>query len=346
MLALPERIYLIQCYGIGELSIPAVIRLFNVKFPNTVLVQSTASRLVKKFLTTGSVHNIPKKKKNFDEDDISTVLAMDSLREQPKLSLRKRSEQTLISRSHLQRVYKARKVKPYKVRFLHTLEEGDEARRLEFCLTLGEKILEDRDFQRNIIFSDESTFTTNGVPSSQNCRYWSEQNPDYVINSKRQYFKKVNVWCAVSYRCGVIGPYFIEGRLNQHTYLNILNWFVDELPYEARCFSYFQHDGCPAHSTLGVCEWLNQHFQEKWIANAGHILWPPRSPDLTIMDFFFWGRIKQIVYSNRIPNDVEVLKNRIRDAVNSISLEEIRAAFNAFRTKIEECANKGGGLIE
>lgn len=346
MLTIPERIYLIQCYGIGELSIPEVIRRFNMKFPNRVLVKSTVSRLVKKFVTTGTVHNILKKKKNFDEDDVGTVLAMDSLRENPKLSLRKRYEETRVSKSHLQRIYEANKVKPYKVRFRHTLEEGDESRRLEFCLTLGEKILEDRNFHKNIIFSDESTFTTNGVPSSQNCRYWSKDNPNYVINSRRQYFKKVNVWCAISYHCGVIGPYFIEGRLNQHTYLNILNQFLDELPYEPRYFSYFQHDGCPAHSTFRVCEWLNEHFQERWIANAGPILWPPRSPDLTIMDFYFWGRIKQIVYLNRLPNDVEVLKNRITDAINSIPLEEIRAAFTAFRENIEECAIKGGELIE
>lgn len=287
-----------------------------------------------------------KKKKNFDEDDVSTVLAMDSLGEQPRLSLRKRSTELGISKTHLQRIYKGKKVKPFKVRFLHTLEEGDESRRLEFCLSLGEKILEDSAFHKNIIFSDESTFTTNGVLSSQNCRHWSENNPNYVINCRRQYFKKVNVWCAISYQFGVIGPYFIEGRLNQDSYLNILNQFLDDLPYELRLSSYFQHDGCPAHSTLRVCEWLNEHFQEKWIANAGPIFWPPRSPDLTIMDFYFWGRIKQMVYSNRIPNDTEVLKNRIREAINSISLEEIRVTFNKFRRNVEKCAGIGGGLIE
>lgn len=346
MLTLPERIYVIQCYGVGEISIPAVIRLFNLKFPDKILVKSTVSRLIKKFLTTGSVHDIPKKKNQFNEDDVSTMLAKDSVREQPKLSLRQRSAQIGISKAHLQRIYKAIKVKPYKVRFLHTLEEGDEARRLEFCLTLGEKIIADSDFHKNIIFSDESTFTTNGVPSSQNCRYWSEDNPEFVVNSRRQYFKKINVWCAISYHCGVIGPYFVEGRLNQYSYLDILNQFVDDLPYGARDNAYFQHDGCPAHSTLRVCEWLNQHFQGRWIANAGPILWPPRSPDLTIMDFFFWGRIKQIVYSERIPNDEEVLKNRIRNAIDSISVQEIQATFRAFRRRIEECAIKGGGLIE
>lgn len=65
------------------------------------------------------------------------------------------------------------------------------------------------------------------------------------------------------------------------------------------------------------------------------------------MDFYFWDRIKQIiVYLNRLPNDVEVLKNRIRDTLNYIPPEEIRPAFTAFRKNIEERANKGGGLID
>lgn len=35
--------------------------------------------------------------------------------------------------------------------------------------------------QENIISSEESTFTINGVPLSQICRYWYKNNSDYVI---------------------------------------------------------------------------------------------------------------------------------------------------------------------
>lgn len=57
MVTLPERIYLIQCYGTGGLK----SRSFNMKFPNTVLDKSTVLRLISKFLATGSVLNIQKK---------------------------------------------------------------------------------------------------------------------------------------------------------------------------------------------------------------------------------------------------------------------------------------------
>lgn len=353
MLTLEERIYCIQCYGIGDSSFPVVIRKFSEKFPHTVLTQSTASRLVKKFLETGSVLNIKKQKKTYDEDDAATLLVSDSIRQAPKKSLRKRSDELGVSKSLVQKICKSNKIYPFKAKFLQRLEDGDDAKRLTFCLALGEKIINNPQFHKSIIFSDESLFTTNGVASSQNTRFWSQENPNFRITNKRQYFKKVNVWCAVSYDYGVIGPYFIEGKLNQHRYLNILQWFLRQVP-GVQNNSYFQHDGCPAHSTRMVVEWLNQTFGNRWIGRSTHdlegiqdlIQWPARSPDLTVMDFYFWGKVKQKVYAELLPNDSDFLKNRIRAAINSITIDEIRRSFSEFRTRIELCAQKGGGLIE
>jgi hypothetical protein len=50
---------------------------------------------------------------------------------------------------------------------------------------------------------------------------------------------------------------------------------------------------------------------EKWIifdmcssSIVGRGLWPPRSPDLTLPDFFLWGFLKERVYSNN-PRSME-----------------------------------------
>lgn len=290
MLTLQQRIYVVQCYGLGEIALREVVRRFNERFPSTNLTRMTAMRIVKKFLATGSVLNVKKEIKKHDENDAATIVAIDSVEEHPRLSLRERSRNLNVSKSELQRIYKSNKVKPFKPKFVHTIEEGDAGRRLLFCLTIGEKCIVERNFYKNIVFSDEATFTTNGVISSQNCRYWSTNNPNFRINCRRQYYQKVNVWCAVSYRFGILGPFFIEGRLNQNEYLQLLDRFRDEylhdLPLTERQAIYFQQDGCPAHSTARVTEWINLVFQEKWIARNGPIAWPPRSPDLTILDFF------------------------------------------------------------
>jgi hypothetical protein len=38
--------------------------------------------------------------------------------------------------------------------------------------------------------------------------------------------------------------------------------------------------------SLPVCGALNEKFPNVWIGRGGPIHWPPRSPDLTPMDFF------------------------------------------------------------
>lgn len=49
---------------------------------------------------------------------------------------------------------------------------------------------------------------------------------------------------------------------------------------------FFQQDGAPPHYAMPVRNWLNERFPGKWIGRRGAIEWPPRSPDLTPLDFF------------------------------------------------------------
>ena len=59
---------------------------------------------------------------------------------------------------------------------------------------------------------------------------------------------------------------------------------------------FFQQDGAPPHYALRVRDYLNEVFPQRWIGGRGSIEWPPRSPDLTPMDFFFGGVVKNKVY--------------------------------------------------
>lgn len=153
----------------------------------------------------------------------------------------------------------------------------------------GEKITYNRLFHHNILFSDECSFSTNGVVSSQHCRYWARKNPEFKINVNNQKYKKVNVWCGI-YCDKIIGPYFFDVVVNQHSYLNMLQDFLlpalEDITLEKRQQMYFQQDGCPAHSTLLIQNFLDVHFSGKWIGRFGPVHWPARSPDLTPLDFF------------------------------------------------------------
>ena len=49
---------------------------------------------------------------------------------------------------------------------------------------------------------------------------------------------------------------------------------------------WFQHNGAPPHNARCVKEFLNEQLPSRWIGRGGTQEWPPRSLDLTPMDFF------------------------------------------------------------
>ncbi|ERL96003.1 hypothetical protein D910_00787 [Dendroctonus ponderosae] len=51
---------------------------------------------------------------------------------------------------------------------------------------------------------------------------------------------------------------------------------------------WLQLDGAPPHYYCEVWQFLNADFQNRWIGRNGFENWPPRSPDLTPLDFFLW----------------------------------------------------------
>jgi hypothetical protein len=71
---------------------------------------------------------------------------------------------------------------------------------------------------------------------------------------------------------------------------------------------WLQLDGAPAHFARPVRQWLNNNYPRRWIGRRGFIAWPPRSCDITPLDFFLWGHIKTIVYRTA-PNSEQELRN-------------------------------------
>jgi hypothetical protein len=86
--------------------------------------------------------------------------------------------------------------------------------------------------------------------------------------------------------------------------------FLADVPLIIRQELHFMHDGAPAHFSLFARRYLNRKFSSQWIGRGGPIAWPPRSPDLNILDFFLWGHLKSLVYLSQA-NNVKTLRNRI-----------------------------------
>lgn len=122
---------------------------------------------------------------------------------------------------------------------------------------------------------------------------------------------------------------------------NELPILLEEVPLNMRKDMWLQQDGAPPHNSCVVREFLDRKFFNKWIGTNGPILWPPRSPDMTPLDFFLWGYLKDIVYATQ-PNSLNDLIQRIRNACESISTDRIDNVYESIPRRYEYCINNDG----
>ena len=63
---------------------------------------------------------------------------------------------------------------------------------------------------------------------------------------------------------------------------------------------------------------LDAKFRNRWVGRDGPTPWPPRSPDITPLDFFLWRYVKDKVFSTPVP-DITNLKARITDGIATVT---------------------------
>jgi hypothetical protein len=63
---------------------------------------------------------------------------------------------------------------------------------------------------------------------------------------------------------------------------------------------------------------LNECFQDKWIGKGGFPAWPPRSPDLELLDFFLWGYVTNTIYQEKNAN-IQTLQHRITVVTTTVT---------------------------
>jgi hypothetical protein len=266
--------------------------------------------------------------------------------EQPWSSVRSVAQNCSIARTTAHRIMTEHlSLKPYKIQYVQQLYEEDLQDRVEMCRTLI-PMLTDSTIKENIFFSDEATFHINGLVNKHNVRYWSVDNPNVTIETAMK-SPKINVWCAMSENC-LIGPYFFDGdTINGQKYLSMLqDVFIPEVRKLRKIRSViFQQDGAPAHFDSDVRALLDKTFHEKWIGRGGPTRWAPRSPDLTPLDFFLWGYIKNNVYKTPV-SDLTELKMRVENEIKMISKATLYDVFSSVLKRMHLCISAGGGHFE
>ena len=283
-------------------------------------------------------------------DNVQRVV--DAVVQHPQTSQRRLSAQLDLSLTSINRILRDRGFHPYRLRHRHALNEEDFESRVDFASDFLSELEDSPDMLQRII-SDEAIFHVNGRVNGWNCRFYAQENPDFVADEPLN-SPKVVVWCGVSWK-RIFGPFFFKDdhgvatTVDGERYRSMIGHFLlpelqgDEDFLEDRLF--FQQDGATAHTARDTIRLLEENFPGKVISRRGDIQWPARSPDLTPLDFWLWGALKHRVYSTAIRSVVH-LEQCIREEIETISVEERQSAILAFKGRLNKVISTGGGHIE
>ena len=348
-----QRVFVIKNYFKYGESYAEVGRKYRTEYgrencPSNVTIR----KIVQKFVETGSVkveRSKTYRRSGRSDENIAAVSV--SVVEQAKTSIPHRSQQLNIPKTTLFRIlHKDLHLKAYKIQITQEIKPTDFGLRRHFVNWAIQQKLENVNFFNKIIFSDEAHFQLGGFVNKQNCRIWAEENPREIMET-RMHPLKVTVWCGL-WAGGVIGPYFFEDAngnavtVNGDRYRTMLNNFLwHEVEHIDVQNMWFQQDGATCHTAAETINLLAQKFGNRIISRRGNINWPPRSCDLTPLDFFLWGYLKQKVYVNN-PQTIDDLKENISDCIQAIQPQLCHNVIENFAKRIVACRTAAGGHLE
>lgn len=331
--------------GVWRYSIPVCIAAFAEEYPQVPInykhFYDALMDSVNIFRETGSVT----RREGSGRPPLRTPENIENVRQivtnAPTTSLRTLSQQAELSYGTCQRILKKDlHLHPYRLTAVHQLLPPDYARRVQFCRWFLANM--DNNMLDLSFFSDEAWCHVSGYINSQNMRMWAADNPHFYRETPLHPLK-IGVWIGLSRR-RLIGPIFFNGTLTARRYREeILQLFVNELHDDELQQGFFQQDGASAHSARETIEDLQQYYADRLISRNTPIEWPPRSCDLTPLDFFVWPYLKNSIFKTPI-NNLEELTRRItakcEDLNNSPHI--LQNVFDGVRRRAQICIQEGG----
>ncbi|GFU83072.1 putative DD41D transposase [Trichonephila clavipes] len=204
------------------------------------------------------------------------------------------------------------------------IHQNDHQARRRFVEWAQNEIAVVPDFHKRILFSDETLFWLNGYVNKQNCRIWSEANPQVYVETPL-HPEKLTVWCAL-WAGGIIGPYFFKNDEGHNLW--------------------FQQDGATCHTARATIDLLKDTFGDRLISRFGPVNWPPRSCDLTPLDYYLWGYVKSLVYADK-PQTLDNLEDNIRRVIADIRPQMLEKVIENWTSRLDYIqASRGSHMPE
>jgi len=309
-------------------------------------------RLIKRFEESGGVTGRgpldEQRRTAVTEENIGAVEAY--FTDDPKSSIRNAADDLDLTYCTIWTILrKSLKWKAYRPTKVNRLTEANKAARVQFCQWfLGQP----EGFEQLVCFSDEKWFVLHPSPNSQTDRYWAPAHPEEETVCRFQGDSKVMGWVALvdGKALRVRWMEDDEGRpmsVNGARYLAMVRDDVwPEIRIQAgRRRYWWMQDGATCHTTDDVLAFLGAKFGDRIISRRSAIEWPAYSPDLNVLDYWFWS-FAMIHVRRAKPESLDELKAVVEDVAATATTEMIRNAVANLRRRCRACVMADGGHFE
>jgi hypothetical protein len=208
-------------------------------------------------------------------------------------------------------IHKDLSLNTYKKIRVQALTEDQIQRRKSFSHWIKNRF--NREKCRSILFSDKKWFDQDGQYNRQNDCVYAESreaaNEDFGTRPVHKFPYKVMVWAGITFN-GVTDIVILP----QKTSFDADFYIANVLPIVKKDGNRligpdftFQQDGAKPHTSGATIEAI----KSMGISLIGPDTWPPNSPDLNPLNYFFWNEV-EVQLKTKTFNNVHELAQKIR----------------------------------
>ena len=328
------------------------------EYPGKGWKKTTINDLLLKFRQTGAIarkagSGRPKTTRTQQNIDVVEDL-IQSQEDNPHShsSPREIERSTGISRPSVRRIVKKDLHKNvFKRQRVHRLRVTQKAKRLQRAQQLLDRFDTPQKVNR-VFFGDEKIFSAMAPVNTQNNRVYSDQerkrdvSPGRLLQEKDRFSAFTVMVSGYVSHMGKGELVFVEEdvTINSEVYQNILRQHIPTLRQVAGAMGFtFQQDGATAHTSNDSMAFIRAHFD----AIIDKHEWPPKSCDLSPLDYSIWSAMDRGVYRGRDRfYSREDLVSAIREAWDNLPMTTIKGAIRQWRRRLQEVVDADGGHFE
>ncbi|GFT60090.1 uncharacterized protein TNCV_2687581 [Trichonephila clavipes] len=100
------------------------------------------------------------------------------------------------------------------------------------------------------------------------------------------------------------------------------------------------------HTARATIDLLKDMFGDRLFSRFGPVNWPPRSCNLTPLDYFLWGYVKSLVYADK-PKTLDHLEDNIRRVIADIWPQMLEKVIENWTSRLDYIrASRGSPMPE